>query len=38
VAYRAGKKIRWDAEKLEAPGCPEASRYVRIEPRKGWEI
>ena len=26
VAYRAGKKLEWDAEKLYAPNCPEAER------------
>ena len=38
VAFRTGKKIRWDAEKLECTGCPDASKFLRSQPRKGWEI
>jgi hypothetical protein len=38
VAYRTGKKIEWDAEKLEAKNAPEAKQYVNKEYRKGWEL
>ena len=38
VAHRAGKKIQWDAEKLEVTNHPEANRFVRREYRKGWSL
>jgi predicted dehydrogenase len=38
VAYRVGKKLKWDAEKLTSPGSDLAGRYVQKEYRKGWEI
>jgi len=38
VALRVGKKILWDAEKLEATNCPEAAQYVRTEYRSGWTL
>ena len=38
VAYRVGKKIHWDAAKLECPGAPEAARFLKREYRKGWEL
>jgi predicted dehydrogenase len=38
VAYRAGKKLQWDAENLKATNAPEASQYIKREYRKGWEI
>ncbi len=38
VAIRVGKKITWDTEKLEAPGCPEAAPFIRREYRKGWDL
>ena len=38
VAYRAGKKLLWDAAKLRAANAPEADQYVRREYRKGWEL
>ncbi|MEQ1861123.1 MAG: Gfo/Idh/MocA family oxidoreductase [Chthoniobacteraceae bacterium] len=38
VAYRLGKKITWDAKKLEVVGVPEAKRLVRREYRKGWTL
>ena len=37
VAYRVGKKLHWDAEKLEATNAPEAEKFIRREYRKGWE-
>jgi predicted dehydrogenase len=38
VAYRVGKKIEWDAEKLVAKGCPEADPLIKREYRKGWKL
>ncbi len=38
VAYRAGKKIEWDPEKLCAPNAPEAEPFIRRDYRKGWAL
>lgn len=38
VAYRLGKKIEWDAEKLTATNAPEADKLVRKTYREGWEV
>jgi predicted dehydrogenase len=38
VAIRAGKKLEFDAAKLECPNCKEATQYIRREYRKGWEL
>jgi predicted dehydrogenase len=38
VAYRAGKKIEWDAAKMVAKNTPEAAGLIRREYRKGWEL
>lgn len=38
VAYRTGKKLEWDAEKLKATNCPEADAFVRKEYRQGWSL
>ncbi|HEY4259677.1 MAG TPA: Gfo/Idh/MocA family oxidoreductase [Schlesneria sp.] len=38
VAYRVGKKIEWDAEKLRCPNAPEAAAIIRREYRKGWTL
>ena len=38
VAYRVGKKLEWDPIALKATNCPEASRYIRPEFRKGWSL
>src|SRR5205823_6332617 len=37
VAYRAGKKLHWDADKMKATNAPEAEKFIRREYRKGWE-
>ncbi|MGI8785167.1 MAG: Gfo/Idh/MocA family protein [Acidobacteriota bacterium] len=37
VAYRAGKKLHWDAQKMKATNAPEADKFIRREYRKGWE-
>ena len=38
VAYRVGKKLKWDAENLRATNCPEADQYIRKTYRKGWVL
>jgi predicted dehydrogenase len=38
VAYRAGSRLAWDAEKFQASGSDKAERYIKKEYRKGWEI
>ena len=38
VAYRVGKKIKWDPVKLEATNAPEAAKIIRREYRKGWQL
>lgn len=36
VALRVGKTIEWDSANLKAKGCPEADRWINLEPRKKW--
>src|SRR5438270_3356627 len=38
VAYRAGKKLEWDAVKMRATNAPEAAAFVRREYRTGWTL
>ena len=38
VAFRAGKKLEWDAQKLRATNAPEADAFIRREYRKGWSL
>ena len=38
VAYRAGKKIEWDAKNMRIPNAPEAERFLGRESRKGWTL
>jgi hypothetical protein len=38
VAYRAGRKIEWDAENLRIPNAPEAEEFLGREYRKGWSL
>jgi predicted dehydrogenase len=38
VAYKAGKKIIWDAQQLKATNCPEADRFIHKQYREGWTI
>lgn len=38
VAYRAGKKIEWDAKNMRIPNAPDAERFLRREYRKGWTL
>ena len=38
VALRTGKKLNWDAQKLQATGCPEADAFIRRGYRDGWKL
>ena len=38
VAFRAGKKLIWDAANLKAVGCPEADQFIQHQYREGWKI
>ena len=38
VAYRAGQKIEWDADKMEVTNCPAAAPFVKREYRAGWKL
>lgn len=37
VAYRAGRKIHWDAKTLTAD-APEAAAFLSRKPREGWSL
>jgi hypothetical protein len=38
VAYRAGKKIQWDAAGMRIPNAPDAEQYLTREYRSGWRL
>ena len=38
VAYRVGKKLIWDTEKMKATNAPEADQFIKRSYRKGWEL
>ncbi|QXD26267.1 Gfo/Idh/MocA family oxidoreductase [Opitutia bacterium ISCC 51] len=38
VAYRAGKKLHWDAKNMRATNVPEAEPFIRRDYRKGWSL
>lgn len=38
IAYRTGRKVRWDATKEEIPGDAEASRLLGRRARKPWDL
>jgi hypothetical protein len=38
VAFRAGKRLEWDATKMKATNCKEADAFIRREYRKGWKL
>jgi predicted dehydrogenase len=38
VAYRAGKKLAWDAKNMKFPNAPDAEKYLGREYRKGWKL
>ncbi len=38
VAFRAGKKLEWDAKAMKFPNAPEAEKFLGREPRAGWKL
>ena len=38
VAYRTGKKLKWDPRLLKAVNAPEADKFIQGSYRKGWEL
>ena len=38
VALRVGKRIEWDAEKMQAKNCPEAEPLITRPYRHGWTL
>jgi predicted dehydrogenase len=38
VAYRTGRVIEWDPDRMEARGVPEAAAIIRREYRRGWTL
>jgi hypothetical protein len=38
IALRAGKKVAYDASKMEITNVADANQYLRREYRKGWEL
>lgn len=38
VAYRVGRPLEWNTEKMEATNCPEAARFLKREYRSGWSL
>ncbi len=38
VAFRAGKKIEWDAQNMTVKNDPAANQFIKREYRKGWEL
>ena len=38
VAYRAGKKIEWNAKTMRIKNAPDAERFLRRTYREGWKL
>ncbi len=38
VAYRAGKKLEWDAKNMKIPNAPEAEKFLGRKYREGWSL
>jgi predicted dehydrogenase len=38
VAYRTGKRLRWNPTTLKAENAPEADRFIRRPYRDGWTL
>ncbi len=38
VAYRVGRKLEWNPQKLRATNCREADQYIQHHYRKGWKL
>jgi hypothetical protein len=38
VAYRVGKKLEYDGQRMKVTNCPEADQYIRKIYRRGWVL
>ena len=38
IAFKTGRKLRWDAAKEDFPDAPEASRLLGRQARKPWDL
>lgn len=38
VAYRTGRRLEWDAQRMQAPNCPEAEQFLTKRYRRGFEV
>jgi len=38
VAFRAGKRLEWDAGNMKFPNAPEAETFLKRDYRKGWTL
>lgn len=38
VAYRAGKKLEWNAAEMKVTNTADADRFIRRDYRKGWQL
>jgi hypothetical protein len=38
VAYRAGQKLEWDAEKMKVTNTSAADHFIRRDYRSGWSL
>lgn len=38
VAFRAGKKLDWDAKNMKFTNAPEADKYIGRKYRDGWSL
>lgn len=38
VAYRAARRLEWDAAAMRATNFPAAEQWIRREPRAGWSL
>jgi hypothetical protein len=38
IAYRTGRKIRWDADREQIVGDPDAAKLLSREARKPWDL
>ena len=38
VAYRVGKKLEWNFEKMSASNCPDADALIQHHYRSGWSL
>jgi predicted dehydrogenase len=38
VAYRAGKRLEWDARAMRIPNATDAEKFLGREYRKGWQL